>query len=456
MEYEGRGAWQREPHLELLCDKLEDVVSGKIKRLMVFMPPRHGKSEVCSKKFPAWYLAREPDEHIMITSYAADLAYDFSRIARETLRSERELFPDVNVDPLSRSVAHWGIAGHRGGLVAAGVGGPITGRGCKIGFIDDPFKNYEEAASEATRRTVWDWYRTTFRTRLAPDGRIVLIMTRWYEDDLGGKLIEEMEQGTGEKWEILELQGIAGEDDPLGRKPGEALSPRYPINELEAIKQTLGPYHFGALYQQRPRPEEGNYFKVNWMPDIGGIQSLLSKWSRNGSGVHVYAAMDLAIGQKQENDWNVITVGAITPDSEEVLLDVKRFRGDSFEIATEIINTQSEWNPLLWKIEKEKITMAIWPVVVKMMKEKKVTVNAEFDTPLVDLVARARVAQGQMRNGQWLFPHSAPWFDAFQQEMLGFPNTKWDDQVASFSLLAKLMASVDKILDPLDLGRCLN
>lgn len=454
MEYEGRGAWQPEPFLELLCEKLEAVANGKIKRLMVFMPPRSGKSQVCSKKFPAWYLRKYPDREIMITSYSADLAFDFSRIARNTIQDEREIFPDINVDQQARAVKHWTIANRLGGLIAAGVGGPITGRGANLAIIDDAFKNYEEAASETVRESVWQWYRSTLRTRLAPDGAIFLICTRWHQDDLAGRLLEEAKTGNGEQWEVISLPGIAEEDDQLGREPGEALSARFPIEELMTIKSALGGYLFSSLYQQSPRAKEGNYFKTHWFIDSGNVQVLLDKWKEDDIFIPTYAAMDFAIGEKQQNDFNSITVAAITPDYESILVDRIRFKDDAEGIADEIVNVQQTWEPLVFGFEEGQIRKAIWPTVIRKMKEAGVTINSEFLVPIGDKMARGRTGQGQMRQGKWLFPFGAEWFEDFKEEMLGFPNATYDDDPDSFSHLARLISDSDKAFDPLDLARC--
>jgi len=257
-------AWQRAQHLELLCSKLEQIDKGELKRLIVTMPPRHGKSETATKKGPAWLLGRDPQREIIISTYGADLAYDFSRIARETMREYGPEIFGVELSKESSSVGRWELKGYRGGLTAAGVGGPITGRGAHIGIIDDPYKNEEEAYSPAYRDKVWNWYQTTFRTRLAPNGAIILIQTRWHEDDLAGRLVAEMEEG-GEKWDVLNLPAVAEEDDPIGRNPGEPLWPeRYPIEELEAIKSSIGTRWFAALYQGSPRPQEGTMFNREW------------------------------------------------------------------------------------------------------------------------------------------------------------------------------------------------
>lgn len=295
LEYESQGVWKRAKHLELLCKKLEQIEQGELKRLMVFMPPRHGKSEVVSKKFPAWYLGRNPDNEIIISSYSADLAYDFSRLARNTLKDYGHIF-DVELAKDSSAVGKWGIEGHRGGLTAAGVGGPITGRGANVFIIDDPTKNWEEARSETIRDKIWNWYQTVARTRLAPNGAIVLVMTRWHEDDLAGRLLKQEK----EKWEIINFPAIAEENDILGRKSGEALWPeRYNIDELNDIKSTMLKRLWLALYQQKPRKdEEGalwNYDMFKYVDEYPDLQRIV-------------VAIDPAVTNKSSSDETGIIV----------------------------------------------------------------------------------------------------------------------------------------------------
>jgi hypothetical protein len=255
---------------------LEAVERGEIKRLMVFMPPRHGKSEVVSKKFPAWYLGRNPEKEMIITSYSADVAEDFSRIARDTLEEWGPKIFGVTVAQDSKAVDRWGVQSvpkdpdekpekYRGGLKAAGVGGSITGRGAHVAIIDDPFKGVEDSSSPTMRQKVYDWYKAVLWTRLAPGGAIILVMTRWHEDDLAGRLIKEMEKEDGEKWEIVELPAVAEENDILGRSPGEGLwIERFGQAYYDKLKTTVGSKFFASLYQQKPRPGEGSTFKRRW------------------------------------------------------------------------------------------------------------------------------------------------------------------------------------------------
>lgn len=260
------------PYVERLAAVLEQVAAGELTRLMIYAPPRHGKSELVSRLFSAYYLYRHPDRWVGINSYSAELAYTFSRNARDNYQRAGGTLRDD-----AYAVKQW-ETGRGGGLWAAGVGGPITGKGYHLGIIDDPLKNAEDAASVVIRDKQWDWYQSTFYTRQEPDAAIVVIQTRWHEDDLSGRLIAaEVDEPEG--WTVIHLEAI--KDDiapdypdsmdvlPDGRQPGEALNPaRFPIQKLERIRGRIGAHFFGALYQQRPRPREGGMFKRAWFPVV--------------------------------------------------------------------------------------------------------------------------------------------------------------------------------------------
>ena len=264
-----RYAWY--PYLSQLAAVLERVVSGELSRLMIFAPPRHGKSELVSRLFSAYYLYRHPARWVGLNSYAAELAYTLSRNARENYtRAGRAL-----------SGAAWGVrhweTDRGGGMWAAGVGGPITGKGFHLGIIDDPVKNAEDAASETIRARQWDWYRSTFYTRQEPGAAIVVIQTRWHEDDLSGRLLAH-ETVEPEYWHVVHLPALKEEPPaypvtvtlaPDNRQPGEALAPaRYSADTLAGIMRANGDYYWGALYQQRPRGRDGNMFKREWFPIV--------------------------------------------------------------------------------------------------------------------------------------------------------------------------------------------
>lgn len=274
------GRYIADPVHHLIGEYLTKVVEAEVSRLMVFAPPQHGKSELTSVRLPAFWLGKRPDDPVIITSYGATLAESKSRQVRDIVEGHyfRALFPKVQTRRDSRAVQNWSLGSHRGGLLAVGVGGPVTGHGAMLGIIDDPFENWEQAQSKTIRDKVWDWYRGTFRTRIWEGGSIVLIMTRWHSDDLAGRLLADQPG----QWTVLRLPALAesqadrdqnnrlmglpqGEPDPLGRQAGEPLSPaRFTQAYLHETRRDVGSLVWSAEYQGAPTTPEGNRFKRDW------------------------------------------------------------------------------------------------------------------------------------------------------------------------------------------------
>jgi predicted phage terminase large subunit-like protein len=298
-----------EPAHAFLAGVLDQVAELKLRRVMIFAPPQHGKSELVSVRLPAFWLGRHPDDPIILTSYAAGLAETKSRESRRVVESaEYKALFAVGTPRDSRAVAHWGIAGRRGGMLAAGVGGPITGHGALLGLVDDPFENWEQAQSQTYRDRVWDWWKSTFRTRIWEGGAVVLVMTRWHEDDLAGRLIGDQ----GGEWTIVRLPALAesqderddsnkrlglpdGLPDLLGRAPGEPLCPRrFSRDALDSIKRDVGSQVWNAEYQGVPRAPEGNRFKRAWFEIVEVAPSKARRvryWDKAGSmGRGAYSA----------------------------------------------------------------------------------------------------------------------------------------------------------------------
>jgi phage terminase large subunit-like protein len=259
----------------VLENVLERVIKGKIKRVLVFEAPRHGKSEILSRLFTGYYLTRFPERHVGLTSYSAELAYNLSKDARGNFE---QAGGKLRTD--SQAVSEW-RTDQNGMLWADGVGGSITGKGFWLGLIDDPFKGRAEAYSETIRNSVWDWYRSVFYTRQEPDAIIVLIMTRWHDDDLAGRILR-MEKEEPEHWHIVNFS--ADEVTKPERFPstctvepdwrendGIALCPeRYPIQVLDHYREILGESTYNALYRQRPAADEGVYWKSKWFKTYQG------------------------------------------------------------------------------------------------------------------------------------------------------------------------------------------
>lgn len=270
-----RFQWYR--HCEVVAGVLERVARGELRRMMIFAPPRHGKSELVSRLFPAYYLAQHPERWCGLASYAAELAFTLSRQARAYYQGwGRSLRDDA------AAVKHW-ETGQGGGLWAAGVGGPATGKGAHLGIIDDPIKNAEDAASEVIREKQWEWWQSVFYTRLEPEAAVVMVLTRWNELDLAGRILDELaSEDAGpdaEPWHVVHLPAIAEDKPPElpklcsvtpeWRSPGEPLcAERYPLERLRKIERRVGPYFWAALFGQRPRPREGNFFKWAWFPIV--------------------------------------------------------------------------------------------------------------------------------------------------------------------------------------------
>ncbi len=382
------------------------------------MPPRHGKSELASRRFPAWYLGRHPDHSVIAASYNSDLATDFGRNVRGIVSSEE--YQSVFKTKLAQDSAaanRWHT--DRGGAyVAAGVGTAVTGRGANILLIDDPVKDREEAESEIRRQRVWDWYTSTAYTRLAPGGAIIIIQTRWHEDDLAGRAIES------EPWEVLELPAI--------NEQGEALwAERYDIKSLERIKNAIGPRDWSALYQQAPSPDEGLFFKSEWFKYYDTIPE----------NVHTYGASDYAVTDGG-GDYTVHGVMSVDEDLNVYVTDFWRGQTTSDVWIEQFIDMVRDHQPLNWGEEQGQIIKSVGPFIDRRMNERKTFCSREQFTSASDKATRARSFQALMASGKVFFPKSAPWLADLINEMLTFPAGKNDDQVDVLSLFGRMLADL--------------
>jgi predicted phage terminase large subunit-like protein len=239
-------------HLLAINEQLLHVTAGRVKRLMICMPPRHGKSYLTSQYFPAWFLGRYPDRKIILAAYEAQFAAGWGRKARDVLTEWGPQVFNAHVSNASSAADQWETTAG-GGMSTAGVGGALTGKGAHVLIIDDPVKNSEEAHSKVIREKIWEWYLSTALTRLEPDGSAILIMTRWHEDDLAGRLLKN----EGDQWTKLILPAISPAGDPLFAK-------RFDLTRLNGIRKSLGSYFWNALYMQNPTPPDGGIFKKDW------------------------------------------------------------------------------------------------------------------------------------------------------------------------------------------------
>ena len=424
-----RNRWYPADHLLLLSDKLVQVADGKIDRLMVTMPPRHGKSELISKYFPAWYLGHKPDNRIILSSYESDFAATWGWKARNVLNEYGPGLFGVSVSKESGARNRWDITDHEGGMGTAGVGGPITGKGAHIFIIDDPIKNNEDAKSKVKRDKIFDWYGSTAYTRLEPGGAMIIIQTRWHEDDLSGRLLQEMKLD-GEQWEIINFPAIAEDNDIIGRQPGDALFPmRYSVEDLERIKRTLGSYWWFALYQQKPHPDGGNIFKRSWFRYFHeeGENYVLHRPEGNirfaKADCYIIQTCDPAATEKEESDFFVLGTWAITPDNDLILLSIFREKAETTKHKQVMQSQFDRWNPDFQGVENRTFGLNIIQTCVKAGLPVR---PLQADT---DKVSRARPVAARYETGSVYHPQGAPWLADFEDELVAFPNGTHDDQV---------------------------
>jgi len=437
-------------HHHMIAEKLEAVARGEIKRLRIHMPPRHGKSELASIRFPAFFMGRHPKRNIIAASYNSDLASDFGRKVRNIVAAkEYQAVFNTTLAEDSSAANRWHT--NEGGMYAAvGIGTATTGRGAHVLLIDDPFKDREEADSETHREKVWRWYTSTAYTRLESDirpdgditedddlwfellddinsgdavpfeGAIVGICTRWHEDDWAGR-IEEAEKHGGEKWDVLDLPAI--------RSDGRALwAAKYPIKQLEAIRTTIGERDWSALYQQRPTPDEGDYFKREWFHYYDAAPQHL----------RTYGASDYAVTAKG-GDYTVHIVCGIDPDDNLYVLDIWRSQAESHVWVETYIDMIAKWRPLKWGQEQGQIIKSLGPFIDKRMRERRVYCAQEPMTSVADKPTRARSFQARAAMGKVYLPHNAPWVADLVAEMLTFPAGKHDDQIDALGLIGRML-----------------
>ena len=379
------------------------------------MPPRHGKSELASKRFPAWCLGRQPKRQIIAASYNSDLANDFGRNVRNIVAEPEfgQVFPNVGLAPDSQAANRMNT-NHGGTYVAAGVGTAVTGRGADIALIDDPFKDREEADSERRRDVVWDWYRSTLFTRLMPGGSVVVILTRWHEDDLAGRLLEsEGYKENGGQWDVLSMPAI--------NKAGEALWPEwYDLKALNRIKDTIGQREWSALYQQQPQPDDGTYFQRAWFKEWDNLPT-----------VHYYGTSDYAVTDGG-GDYTVHRIWGIGPDGTIYRVDGWRGQTTSDVWIEEKLNLIAKYKPLAWFGEGGVIQKAIEPMLKRRMLERSIFCRVEWLSSVSDKPTRARSFQAMAASGRVHFEKGAD-----LGEHLVFPAGKNDDDVDCSSLIGR-------------------
>lgn len=426
-------------HIDALVAALTWAASTPDARLIVTLPPRHGKSLHVSEYLPAWYLGRHPDRRVIGAAHTQDLADEFSRRVRAKLAHPDWPFPGVRIAGDASAVRRWSIDETTGSYFAVGVGGSPAGRGAELVIIDDPIKNAADAESPTVREAIWRWYREDIYTRLQPSGALIVCSTRWHHDDLTGRLLAAQEAG-GEAWRHLHFPAIA--DDADGQST--ALWPAYwSLEHLEQRRTVLGPRAFESLYQGRPSREAGGVLKRHWWRywhPAGDPRPAVVARDERGDAVlcpcePLPADFDAAC-QSWDMSFKLTESGSYVVGqvwwrvgADRYLLDQYRHRVD-FPDAVLAVRALSAAHPrVATKLVENK---ANGPAVVSTLR-RSVAGLVEVE-PHGGKVARANAAAAVAASGNVYLPHPsiAPWIEAFVDECADFPYGEHDDQVDAF------------------------
>lgn len=458
-----------------ICRRLERFVEaverGESPRLIIAMPPRAGKSLLASDFFPSWALGKHPDWEVISASYAVTLPEGFSRKIKDRLNDPayKAVFEHTVIRDDAAAVGQWRLT-KGGGYRAAGVGTGITGMGANIAIVDDPFKDDEEAQSEKIRAKVKEWFTSTLMTRLAPQNGVLIIATRWHDDDLSGyalALAEELRaQGVPDdeldSWELISYPALAESDeylfsdgsiqrDPmivpeearLLRKKGEALHPeRYDSPYLRRLRNTMPPRQWNAMYQQNPVPDDGEFFTKDMMRYGAALDGVREEYT-------FIMAVDVAIGESRRNDWTVAAVGAIDQQNNLLIVDMMRGRFSTHDLVTGLCDMIEKWDVSQFGVEHGQIKMTLWPLLMDEMRRRRINCSINDDLkPITDKETRATPLRGMMQTGRVWFPmpdqNTAPWVEKAVQEMLRFPAGVNDDIVDALAWLARMFRTAPR------------
>lgn len=412
-------------HHRLLIDHLEAVARGDILRLAVFMPPGSAKSTYASVLFPPWLLSQDPLALFLAASHTTELAERWGRRVRNIVADNTSIL-NINLQENNQSAGRWGLE-QGGEYMAAGANVGIAGFRAKYGLIDDPIRSRQDADSLLVRDRIWDWYLNDFRPRLVPHARQVLIQTRWHEDDLAGRALNHQE------WTVLSLPAFAKPDDALGRAVDEPLwsDDDYGYGEqLLSLRDTTPPRIWSALYQQSPAPDEGDYFKEEWLKPCDIVPAY--------QNLRVYGGSDYAV-TNNGGDYTVHVVVGIDHLNNMYLLDIWRGQKSSDVWIEAFCDLVIKYRPLGWAEEQGQIKASIGPFLEKRMRERRCYVNREQFPTRGDKSVRARSIQGRMALDGLYYQRTANWVAEFLAETLNFPASKHDDQVDALGLVGQLL-----------------
>jgi len=440
-------------HHELVFKKLDQFISGEIKRLIISMPPQNGKSEAVSRRLPAYLFGKNPDCKIISCSYSADLAQRMNRDVQRIIDSPEYnlIFPEIGLNESNvRSTAQgsflrnsdiFEIVGNEGVYRSCGIGGGITGMSMDYGIVDDYLKNREEAESPTIRNKIYEWYTDVFSTREQGNSSILITATRWHEDDLIGRLLKSAEADPeADQWEVITLPALSEEVRPdydLRTGPDQPLWPgKYTLKWLKKRKANVPPYTWLSLYQQRPSAISGNLVKkeqfkyctlINNVLDLGdGKTHLLSR-------CRIFQTCDPAASEKTSADFFALGTWAQTPQNDLALIDLIHTRLEQPKQVELFEQQYKKWKPLTQWVGSRGLGIGLF----QTLKTKRFPVDEIKED--VDKVSRFIPAATRIATGTVYFLDSLPGLHDYEAELLGFPNAAHDDRVDITSMAVQVI-----------------
>lgn len=428
-----RSAYEPAPFHYQVAKVLEQVVSGEITQLIFCMPPRHGKTELATKRLTAWFSGKSPHQDVIVASASDLLAQDMGADVRAIMHSPqfKQVFPTHKLRRGGNAKDN--IQTDKGGrLIFAGRGGTINGRGAHLLLVDDLYKDSQEAQSETIRNQTWDWFTKVALYRRMGKRLTVVTMTRWHSDDIIGRLTDPENPHYNEleakSWKIIRLPGLAEDEDPLGRKPGEALWPQRYDEAYHLGNQRRDPLGFAALTQQRPTVADGvlfrreniQYYKPGDLPEA----------------LTFYCASDHAVGTGQRNDPSCFIKVGVDRQGNIYVIDCFWQKVPTDRAVEAMLDMAGgKMRPLLWWAERGHISKSIGPFLYKRMQESGIFINLVEVTPANDKEQRAQSIAARVASGKVYFPKDAFWTERAINELLAFPNGNNDDFVDALAYI---------------------
>lgn len=420
------------PHHALIIKELEAFVfNDDYDVLLLHAPPGSAKSTYLSVLFPSWYLANFPQKNILAATHSVEFAQRWGRRVRNDIANDG-LVLGVSMAGDNAAADRWALA-EGGEYYGVGAGVGISGFRADLGVADDLFGNREDAYSETVRRKRWDWYVDDFSARLKPKAKRVLMNTRWHEEDVAGRVIEQIQKGIV-RGKIITIPAVAEANDPLNREPGEYLwddpnGYNYGAYLRERRKET-SPMMWAALYQQRPAPEDGDYFKADWLKPYDKVPAR--------DTLRVYGGSDYAV-TADGGDYTVHVVVGLDPEGRMYLLDVWRKQASSDEWVEAFCDLVLQWKPIGWAEEQGQIRAGVGPYLDRRSRERRAYVARDAFPTRGDKAVRAQSIRGRMAALGLYVPVHAPWYSSLRSELLSFPAGKHDDQVDALGLVGQLL-----------------